>query len=126
MKKVWVKTLVALVGMFLLGGISGWFLGRNNPPVSILRPTTSHALEDHIIDRLTTRLSLTPDQITAVRPIVVETAAKIVESQNETLDKITVILAERDDQITPLLTDAQKQKLADMKIRRKTFLGHVN
>lgn len=126
MKQIQIKTLAALVGMFILGGIAGWCQGRHYTPVSILHPTTSRALEDHIVERLTYRLNLDTEQVRAVRPIVGPVSVKIVQTQNEMLDKISAILAERDDQISALLNDEQKKKLADLQQQRKKFLGHNN
>lgn len=126
MKIIQVKTLAALVGMFLLGGIAGWFQGRHYPPVSILRPTTTQALEDHIVNRLKSKLDLDAEQVRAIRPIIAPVSVKIVQSQNEMLDKIAAILVERDSQIAPLLREDQKQKLEAFKQQRKKFLGHSN
>lgn len=130
MKNIRIKTLLALVGMFILGAVAGWFQGRyyehSNPRVSVLHPTTEKALEDHMIERLTEKLSLNPSQVQSIRPIIAPVTAKIVETQNEMLDKTAAILADRDTQIIPLLNDDQKPKLVDMEKQRKKFLNHPN
>ncbi len=120
------KTLAALIAMFLLGGLTGWFQGQAHPRVSILHPNNSTALADHIMDRLKYRLDLKPVQIPQVQAIVTPVSVQIVQAQNEMLDKIADILAERDQQLAPLLNDEQKQKLAGFQDRRKKFLGHSN
>ncbi len=126
MKNIRIKTLLALAGMFILGSVTGWFQGRHYPPTSILHPTTSAVLEDHIVTRLKSKLSLDTDQVVKIRPMIGPVAAQIVQAQNEMLDKIALILASRDDQITPVLTPEQQSKLQDMKQQRKKFLEHSN
>jgi Spy/CpxP family protein refolding chaperone len=72
-------------------------------------------------ERLRTELSLTPDQVAKVSPIVDKTAAQLQDVRHDTRRRVHEIMAEAHQQIAANLTDEQRQKLQQIQERHRRW-----
>lgn len=67
------------------------------------------------MERLTKPLNLTPEQQAKVQPLVDQASPQIMAIHREAMQKTKAIMDRTMDQIRPMLTPEQQQKLDSMK-----------
>ena len=72
-------------------------------------------------EHLRVELSLTPEQVGKVSPIVDKTASQLQEIRRDTGRRVHEIMAEAHKEIAANLTDEQKQKLQQIEERHRRW-----
>jgi Spy/CpxP family protein refolding chaperone len=115
------KLVAGFVLVFIAGGIAGAALGglyARHLFVEIHRPGS---VGDRMKQRLRTELSLTPEQVAKVSPIVDKTAAQLQEIRRDTGRRVHEIMTEAHKEIAASLTDEQRQKLQQIEERHRRW-----
>ena len=107
-KVVLYATLIFVAGLFT-GALAGPHLFR-----TFLRPPTPPEMSRHILGRLQSRLSLTPEQTAQIKPLVEQTASEIDAIRVATTKQIADRIAESNSKIAAFITPEQKAKLDQM------------
>ena len=74
-----------------------------------------HMMMENPLEHLGKDLSLTDEQKTKVQPIIDQTRPQLAAIHKEAMEKMHALLENATNQIRPLLTPAQQQKLDAMK-----------
>lgn len=111
----WLAVL-ALVAIFAAGGVTGWLLRPMGRPHG---PPRGDDLAAHMRARLTRSLSLTPEQIEKLKPIIAESASDLDRMRRESEERVGKVMDEMNSKISVLLTPEQIEKLAALRERRR-------
>jgi hypothetical protein len=134
MEKPW-KVILAFVGVFIAGAVFGGFftlrsagkwLGAErtkSPPSAktsagaVAAPTPSLAIRatQQVMRQLTQRLSPTPEQQKALRPIVARASEDLQRLQRDHLADVTRTTERMYADLAPILTPEQRVKLQQMR-----------
>jgi Spy/CpxP family protein refolding chaperone len=106
-------TLIFVAGLFI-GALASPHLLRR-----FRRPPTPAEMSSHILARLQSRLSLTPEQTAQIKPLVEQTAADIDAIREATTKQVSDRIAEADSKTAAFLTPEQKAKLDQMATERR-------
>jgi Spy/CpxP family protein refolding chaperone len=117
-KVVLYATLIFVAGLFI-GVLAGPYVLR-----TFLRPPTPAEMSSHILARLQSRLSLTPEQTAQIKPLVEQTAADIDAIREATTKQISDRIAEANAKTAAFLTPEQKAKLDQMAAERRERMRH--
>jgi Spy/CpxP family protein refolding chaperone len=115
------KLVAGFVLVFVAGGIAGAALGgwyAHHLFFEIHRPGR---VGDRMKERFRTELSLTPEQVAKVSPIVDKTAAQLREIRRDTARRVHEIMTEAHKEIAVTLTDEQRQKLQQIEERHRQW-----
>lgn len=115
------KLIAGFVLVFVAGGIAGAALGgwyARHLFFEIHRPAR---VGDRMKERLRTELSLTPEQVAKVSPIVDKTAAQLQEIRRDTGRRVHGIIMEAHKEIAANLSDEQRQKLQQIEERHRRW-----
>src|SRR5437868_15470957 len=112
-KVILYAVLIFVAGLFV-GALAGPHILR-----TFLRPPTPAEMSRHILARLQSRLSLTPEQTAQVKPLVEQTASDIEGIRVATTKQISERIAETDSKIATFLSPEQKVKLDQMEEERR-------
>ncbi|HWA88225.1 MAG TPA: hypothetical protein VG710_18505 [Opitutus sp.] len=115
MEKPW-KVIVAFIGVFVAGGIFGAALTLRWAEHAHRghRPAIP---ELHMMDRLNSELSLTPDQQKRIAPIVSRAETETRRLRRESVQSFRAVMEQANVQIAAELTPEQRTKLDDMRKR---------
>lgn len=119
-KVVLYATLIFLAGLFI-GVLAGPHVLR-----TFLRPPTPAEMSSHILARLHSRLSLTPEQTAQIKPLVEQTSSDIDAIREATTKQVADRIAETDSRIAPFLTPEQKAKLDQMQAEHREHMRHTS
>jgi Spy/CpxP family protein refolding chaperone len=107
--------------------MAGLFIGSLTGPrmlIRLLRPPTPAEMSSHILVRLQSRLSLTPEQTAQIKPLVEQTAAEIDAIRVATTKQIADRIAESNSKIAAFITPEQKAKLDRIEVERREHMRH--
>lgn len=119
-KVVLYATLIFVAGLFI-GVLAGPHVLR-----TFLRPPTPAEMSSHILARLHSRLSLTPEQTAQIKPLVEQTSSDIDAIREATTKQVADRIAETDSRIAPFLTPEQKAKLDQMQAEHREHMRHTS
>jgi Spy/CpxP family protein refolding chaperone len=105
------KPIAGFLLVFVAGGITGMALGGLYARHLFFEFHRPGRVGDRMKERLRTELSLTPEQVAKVSPIVDKTAAQLREIRRDTGRRVHEIMTEAHREIAANLTDEQRQKL---------------
>ncbi len=117
-KVVLYATLIFVAGLFI-GVLAGPHVLRTT-----LRPPKPAEMSRHILARLQSRLSLTPEQTAQIKPLVEQTASDIDAIRRATTKQISDRIAEAHSKTATFLTPEQKVKLDQMAAERRERMRH--
>lgn len=117
-KVILYATLIFVGGLFI-GVLAGPHVLR-----TFLRPPTPPEMSHHILARLQSRLSLTPEQTAQIKPLVEQTASDIDAIREATTKQISDRIAEANSKTATFLTPEQKAKLDQMAAERRERMRH--
>jgi Spy/CpxP family protein refolding chaperone len=117
-KVILYATLIFAAGLFIGSFAGPRMLGR------FLRPPTPAEMSSHILVRLQSRLSLTPEQTAQIKPLVEHTASEIDAIRETTTKQISDRIAESNSKIAAFITPEQKAKLDQMEAERRKHMRH--
>ena len=109
-------TVVALLGIFLAGAVSGWLFRPWGRPHG---PPRGEDLASHLRMRLTRELALTPQQIEKMNPIIAESATELDKIRRDSEERATKLMDEMHAKLATTLTPEQLEKLAAMREKRR-------
>ena len=115
------KLIAGFVLVFVAGGIAGAALGGFYARQLFFDVHHPRRLGDRMKERLRTELSLTPEQVAKVSPIVDKAAAQLQEMRRDTGRRVHEIMAEAHKEIAVNLTDEQRQKLQQIEERHRRW-----
>jgi Spy/CpxP family protein refolding chaperone len=107
--------------------VAGLFIGLLASPHvlrTFLRPPTPAEMSRHILARLQSRLSLTPEQTAQVKPLIEQTASDIDAIRSATTKQVSNRIAETNSKIATFITPEQKVKLDQMDAERRERMRH--
>ena len=118
-KVVLYAALIFVAGLFI-GVIAGPLVPR-----TFLRPPSPAEMSSHILARLQSRLSLTPEQTAQIKPLVEQTASDIEGIRAATTKQISDRIAETNSKVATFITPEQKAKLDQMDAERREHMRHA-
>jgi Spy/CpxP family protein refolding chaperone len=118
------KLIAGFLLVFVAGGITGMALGGLYARHLFFELHRAGRVGDRMKERLRTELSLTPEQVAKVSPIVDKTAAQLQEIRRDTGRRVHEIMAKAHKEIAVNLTDEQRQKLQQIEERHRRGWRH--
>ena len=115
------KLIAGFLLVFVAGGIAGAALGGFYARHLFFEFHHPRLVGARMKERLRTELSLTPEQIAKVSPIVDKTAAQLQEIRRDTGRRVHEIMADAHKEIAANLTDEQRQKLQQIEERHRRW-----
>jgi len=115
------KLVAGFVLVFVAGGIAGAALGGFYARHLFFDVHHPRRVGDRMKERLRAELSLTPEQVAKVSPIVDKTAAQLQEIRRDTGRRVHAIMTEAHKEIAVNLTDEQRQKLQQIEERHRRW-----
>jgi Spy/CpxP family protein refolding chaperone len=115
------KLIAGFLLVFVAGGITGMALGGLYARHLFFEFHRPGRVGDRMKERLRTELSLTPEQVAKVSPIVDKTAAQLREIRRDTGRRVHEIMTEAHREIAANLTDEQRQKLQQIEERHRRW-----
>src|SRR5207244_12058642 len=105
------KLIAGFLLVFVAGGITGMALGGLYARHLFFEFHQPRLVVVRMKERLRTELSLTPEQVAKVSPIVDKTAAKLQEIRRDTGRRVHDIIAEAHKEISSNLPDEQRTQI---------------
>src|SRR5262249_36958042 len=115
------KLVAGFILVFVAGGIAGAALGGFYTRQLFFDVHHPRRVCDKMRERLRAELSLTPEQLSKVSPIVDNTAAQLEEIRRDTRRRVHAIMAEAHKEIAVDLTDEQRQKLEQIEEQHRRW-----
>ena len=112
------KALFYLVAIFIAGAACGAILGYTSGRQQAVYPARQNEMSDKLLQRLQTRLNLTPEQFAQIKPIVEQNSAAMQSIHRESWQRVSDNFKKMNARIAGHLTDAQKEKLEAMESER--------
>jgi Spy/CpxP family protein refolding chaperone len=119
-KVILYAALIFLAGLFI-GMLAGPYVQR-----TFVRPPTPPEMSRHILARLQSRLSLTPEQTAQIKPLMEQTASDIEAIRVATTKQVSDRIAETNSKIATFITPEQKAKLDQMEAERREHMRHAS
>lgn len=114
------KVFAYMAALFVAGGICGaMVMNRMSTNSQTLTVNRAPEITAKIKEKLSTRLGLTSDQMTALKPVIDKTSEEMEASHRDCLKRISLALDNLHDQIGPVLTSDQKPLLDALRAEKK-------
>ena len=112
------KAIFYLVAIFVAGAACGTILGYATGRQQAVSPARQKEMSDKLLQRLQTRLELSPEQFAMIKPIVEQNSAAMQAVHRESWQRVSDSFKRMNTQIAGILTEDQKQKLEAMENER--------
>ena len=112
------KALCYLVAIFIAGAACGSIVGYTSGRQQAIYPARQKEMSDKLLQRLQTRLELSPEQFAMIKPIVEQNSAAMQAVHRESWQRVSDNFKKMNARIAGHLTDDQKQKLEAMESER--------
>lgn len=112
----------AFVVVFLAGIATGLFAGALHAHHFMAGEHDGVQMGQRMREHLRRELQLTPEQYEKVAPIIDATSARLESIRSETGRRVSEAMNESHDQIVPLLTPEQRQRLEQMRERHRHMI----
>ncbi len=83
-----------------------------------LKPPKASAIADRMMQEFQTELKLTPEQVNAIKPIVVKSTAEAEAYHRQVFTRFEEIFSQADEAIQAQLNEEQKAAFQKLKARR--------
>jgi Spy/CpxP family protein refolding chaperone len=113
------RLIAGFLLVFLAGGLTGAFLGASHVRHFFFKFHHRGDISERMRHRLQRELDLTPEQMTKISPILDRAAAQLQQMRSDTGQRVREILNETHRQMTPHLTDEQREKLKQIEERHR-------
>lgn len=133
MNRPW-KVIVVFVGVFIAGAVFGGLFALRFQSSWFHRPQRSSLIftAPDIVQKLTERLELSPEQTQKIEPIVKRAQDEVQRLRRDHVRNMTTALDLMHSEISEVLTPAQRVKLEELRTRlrersrqqRDRFLGN--
>jgi gas vesicle protein len=110
------KLIAGFLLVFIAGATTGAFFGASHARHMFFQPRHG-MIGEHMRDRLRKELSLTPEQMAKISPIIDKTATQLEQVRQETGQRVHGIMDNAHREIAANLNDEQRAKLKDMQTR---------
>ena len=112
------KAILYLVAIFIAGAACGSIIGYSSGKQQGVSPARQKEISERTLKRLQSRLSLSPEQIGKIKPIVEQNSASMQNLQRESWLRVSDTFKRMNAQISNHLTEEQKRKLEAMENER--------
>jgi Spy/CpxP family protein refolding chaperone len=118
MNKSW-KVILACLGIFVAGLISGTVLGARYSRQIFPRHRggAGQNFGSQLMQRYTDQLALSPEQATQIRPVVERAQGEMQRLRRENVQQVTKVMDEMHAQISEVLTPDQRLKMEELRKR---------
>jgi Spy/CpxP family protein refolding chaperone len=118
------KLIAGFLLVFLAGGLTGAFVGASHARHFFFKFHHRGDISERMRERLRRELDLTPEQVAKISPILDRAAAQLQQVRLDTGQRVREILNETHRQMTPHLTDEQREKLKQIEERHRRWRRH--
>jgi Spy/CpxP family protein refolding chaperone len=115
------KLIAGFLLVFLAGGLTGAFVGASHARHFFFKFHHRGDISERMRERLRRELDLTPEQLAKISPILDRAAAQLQQVRSDTGQRVREILNETHRQMTPNLTDEQREKLKQIEERHRRW-----
>jgi Spy/CpxP family protein refolding chaperone len=115
------KLIAGFLLVFVAGGISGAFFGGLYARHYFFELHHPERIGGRMKERLRAELSLTPEQVAKISPIIDKTTAQLRDIRRDTGRRVHEIIADAHQQMATELTDEQRQKLKQIEERHRQW-----
>ena len=112
------KALTYLIAIFLVGTACGAIIGYSSGRQQAVSPTKQKEICDRTLKKLQTRLGLSEQQVSQIKPIVEQNSTTMQAIQRESWQRVSDVVKRMNSQIAGYLTVEQRAKLEDMENQR--------
>lgn len=112
------KAIFYLVAIFIAGAACGTVIGYTSGKQQAVYPARQKEMSDKLLQRLQTRLNLTPEQFAQIKPIVEQNSAAMQAIHRESWQRVSDNFKKMNARIAGHLTDDQREKLDMMESER--------
>lgn len=116
------KALFYLLTVFLIGGISGAFIGHGLGLSMAFKPPKGGDISNHLLDRFQSGLNLSTEQVAAVKPLLADLSTQFMQIHEKTGEQIGAAMTRFNGELQKLLTPEQKEKFEAMERERKEWM----
>jgi Spy/CpxP family protein refolding chaperone len=131
------KVLLAFAGIFVAGSVAGGVVmlrvgverARASSPVAPARPVRTVTVDQYgpqQLERYIKQLSLSPEQSGKITPLIEQAAQTLDELSQKNRAATLAIREDLDKQVSAVLTEAQRTKLAEMQKNRRDQFDRMN
>jgi hypothetical protein len=114
------RILFGLIVIFVLGNVSGAFIGARFQEERHDKRDKVDNLKVNLLDLLERKLSLTPDQTSAIEPLIGEACREIRQVYQRGADDIEQIVRQYHDRIALKLTPEQDVIFKELEAERRS------
>jgi Spy/CpxP family protein refolding chaperone len=115
------KLIAGFLLVFFAGGLTGAFVGASHVRHFFFKFHHRGDISERMRHRLQRELDLTPEQVAKISPILDRAAAQLQQMRSDTGQRVREILNETHRQMTPNLTDEQREKLKQIEERHRRW-----
>lgn len=115
------RLLLALVAVFFAGVAVGVVGAAQHARHAFFARHSMH-FDDRMREQLRRELNLTAEQSEKIGPLVDEMSKRLEVIREDTSKRVAATMGESHNQIVPLLTAEQREKLEQMKLRHEQML----
>ena len=116
------KVIAYAAALFIAGAISGAVATYHKAETSPLKVDRKGEIAEHIRQRLTTTLELTPEQAQKIDAAMEKAAEELEASHRDCLNRISAALDKMHLEIRPQLNAGQKEKLKQLEVERREVM----
>ena len=117
------KASLYLLAVFAVGVAGGWTTGYATAKRLFLAPPRPARMANDILCTYRKELSLSPEQVCQVEPILAATGSNLNRLHQSTLEEVHAQIQQSDDRIQQLLTAEQQSKFEQLRARRGEWGG---
>ena len=114
---IW-RLAVGVLVVFAAGVATGMFVGARKAH-DVLHFKNHHRMGEHMRERLTRKLQLTPEQVEKLGPIIDDTSKRLHEIRRESGKRVADTMREAHSAMAPHLTPEQREMAEQIKRRHK-------
>ena len=115
------RLAVGVLVVFAAGVATGMFVGARKAH-DVLVHKHHHRMGEHMRERLTRRLQLTPEQVEKLGPIIDDTSKRLHEIRRESGKRVAETMQQAHSAMAPHLTPEQRELAEQMKTHHKRML----
>src|SRR4051812_12323844 len=115
------KLIAGFVLVFIAGGVTGAFFVATQARHLFFASPHHGIVADRMRERLTRELSLTPDQVAKISPIIDKAGAELEDIRRYSGRRVHETFQESHKEISAFLTDDQRQKLQRIEDRHRRW-----
>ena len=116
--------IIGFLLVFVAGGMTGAFFGASHARHLFFEPPQPGVMGERMRERLRRELSLTPEQMAKISPIIDKTAAQLEQIRHETGQRVHELFMEAHREMAAHLSDEQRATLQAMEASHHQWMQH--